>query len=166
MKAFKFKVTDNNVLFATLLALITSLIACVENNFAIILMTTISHFKRRLNLIQIVESFISRQGRVKRLRSEPRWERFGFVQREQVPDGTTYRQAGLAIVLGVSWCCGNYCLLAFVLWCGYCSVSFQSFVLRHWCPQHQETTIVLDIATTTFKNCREITSRAGFAHVR
>ena len=42
--------------------------------------------------------------------------------------------------MGVSWCCGNYCLLAFVLWCGYCSVSFQSFVLRHWCPQHQETT--------------------------
>ena len=41
---------------------------------------------------------------------------------------------------GVSWCCGNYCWLAFVLWCGYCSVSFQSFVLRHWCPQHQETT--------------------------
>ena len=40
---------------------------------------------------------------------------------------------------GVSWCCGNYCWLAFVLWCGYCSVSFQSFVLRHWCPQHQET---------------------------
>ena len=47
------------------------------------------------------------------------------------------------IKLGVSWCCGNYCLLAFVLWCGYCSVSFQSFVLRHWCPQHQETTIKL-----------------------
>ena len=46
--------------------------------------------------------------------------------------------------LGVSWCCGNYCLLAFVLWCGYCSVSFQSFVLRHWCPQHQETTWKLD----------------------
>ena len=43
-------------------------------------------------------------------------------------------------ISGVSWCCGNYCLLAFVLWCGYCSVSFQSFVLRHWCPQHQETT--------------------------
>ena len=42
--------------------------------------------------------------------------------------------------LGVSWCCGNYCWLAFVLWCGYCSVSFQSFELRHWCPQHQETT--------------------------
>ena len=47
---------------------------------------------------------------------------------------------------GVSWCCGNYCLLAFVLWCGYCSVSFQSFVLRHWCPQHQETT----------KNCGQV----------
>ena len=46
-------------------------------------------------------------------------------------------------ILGVSWCCGNYCLLAFVLWCGYCSVSFQSFVLRHWCPQHQETTEIL-----------------------
>ena len=42
--------------------------------------------------------------------------------------------------MGVSWCCGNYCWLAFVLLCGYCSVSFQSFVLRHWCPQHQETT--------------------------
>ena len=48
----------------------------------------------------------------------------------------------LFIISGVSWCCGNYCLLAFVLWCGYCSVSFQSFVLRHWCPQHQETTII------------------------
>ena len=44
---------------------------------------------------------------------------------------------------GVSWCCGNYCLLAFVLWCGYCSVSFQSFVLRHWCPQHQESTLFI-----------------------
>ena len=42
-------------------------------------------------------------------------------------------------ILGVSWCCRNYCLFVFVLWCGYCSVSFQSFVLRHWCPQHQET---------------------------
>ena len=46
-------------------------------------------------------------------------------------------------ILGVSWCCGNYCWLAFVLWCGYCSVSFQSFELRHWCPQHQETTQIL-----------------------
>ena len=56
------------------------------------------------------------------------------------------KQIGLhtRIITGVSWCCGNYCLLAFVLWCGYCSVSFQSFVLRHWCPQHQETTIITD----------------------
>ena len=57
---------------------------------------------------------------------------------------------------GVSWCCGNYCLLAFVLWCGYCSVSFQSFVLRHWCPQHQETT----------RNSRAVALRTLSTHVR
>ena len=33
--------------------------------------------------------------------------------------------------LGVSWCCGNYCWLSIVLWCGYCLVPFESFVLRH-----------------------------------
>ena len=33
--------------------------------------------------------------------------------------------------MGVSWCCGSHCWLVFVLWCGYCSVSFESFVLRH-----------------------------------
>ena len=33
MKTFKFKMADNNVLFATLLALVTSLIAWVEVNF-------------------------------------------------------------------------------------------------------------------------------------
>ena len=32
---------------------------------------------------------------------------------------------------GVSWCCGNHCWLAIVLWCGYCLLSFESFVLRH-----------------------------------
>ena len=53
---------------------------------------------------------------------------------------------------GVSWCCGNYCWLAFVLWCGYCSVSFQSFVLRHWCPQHQETTVFPAFCHTTFRH--------------
>ena len=53
---------------------------------------------------------------------------------------SSYHYVWLCQILGVSWCCGNYCWLAFVLWCGYCSVSFQSFVLRHWCPQHQETT--------------------------
>lgn len=28
-----------------------------------------------------------------------------------------------------SWCCGNHCWLAIVLWCGYCLESFQTFVL-------------------------------------
>ena len=32
---------------------------------------------------------------------------------------------------GFSWCCGNCCWLVIVLWCGYCSVSFHAFVLRH-----------------------------------
>ena len=45
--------------------------------------------------------------------------------------------------LGVSWCCGNHYWFAFVLWCGYCSVSFQSFVLRH-----------LVITPETDKTCR------------
>ena len=45
--------------------------------------------------------------------------------------------------LGVSWCCGNHHWFAFVLWCGYCSVSFQSFVLRH-----------LVITPETDKTCR------------
>ena len=58
-----------------------------------------------------------------------------------VPQDVRMVNTSLSINLGFSWCCGNYCLLAFVLWCGYCSVSFQSFVLRHWCPQHQETTL-------------------------
>ena len=58
-----------------------------------------------------------------------------------VPQDVRMVNTSLSINLGVSWCCGNYCLLAFVLWCGYCSVSFQSFVLRRWCPQHQETTL-------------------------
>ena len=34
-------------------------------------------------------------------------------------------------IVGVSWCCGSHCWLVFVLWCGYCSASFESFVLRH-----------------------------------
>ena len=37
----------------------------------------------------------------------------------------------LAGLPGVSWFCGDYCWFAFVLWCGYFSVSFQSVVLRH-----------------------------------
>ena len=68
-ETFKFKMADDNGLFATLLALIARLIACVEINFSI-LTTTISHFKRRLSLIQIVQSFsCRRRRRVKRLRS-------------------------------------------------------------------------------------------------
>ena len=57
---------DNNVLFAFLPPVIASLIDCVELNFAI-LTTTITHLKRRLNLIQIVECFSVRRGSVKRL---------------------------------------------------------------------------------------------------
>ena len=29
--------------------------------------------------------------------------------------------------LGVSWCCGHYCLLAFVLWCGYTLFKFRYY---------------------------------------
>ena len=61
MKTFKLKMK------ATMLpALIASLIACVEINFAI-LTTTIGHFK----FIEIVESLSSTRRRVKRLRSGP-----------------------------------------------------------------------------------------------
>ena len=60
--------------------------------------------------------------------------------------------------MGVSWCCGHYCLLAFVLWCGYCSVSFQSFVLRHWCPQHQETTLPIGNVRTNSVKCEAVTT--------
>ena len=43
---------------------------------------------------------------------------------------------------------GNYCWFAFVLWCGYCFLSFQSLVLRHFrdCAgrQYQATTNLSD----------------------
>lgn len=54
---------DNNDLFATLLALIASLVACVDINFSILTTTIISHFKTRFNIIrfnQIVEFFCLR----------------------------------------------------------------------------------------------------------
>ena len=38
---------------------------------------------------------------------------------------------GMVHYTGFSWCCGNYCWLAIVLWCGYCAVSFHAFVLCH-----------------------------------
>ena len=56
MKTFEFKMVEDNVLLAYLLAHIASLIASIE-----ILATTISHF------IQIVESFSSRPRHAKRL---------------------------------------------------------------------------------------------------
>lgn len=57
---------ENNVLFATSLAPIASLIECAGISL-VILTTTISHFKRRRNHIQIVESVSSRRRRAKRL---------------------------------------------------------------------------------------------------
>ena len=88
---------DNNVLFATSLALIASLVACVDINFPILTATIISHFKTRFNLIrfnQIVESFCLRQRRLKRLQFVLNLVKndYGFAQREQVPGGTTKRQ--------------------------------------------------------------------------
>lgn len=44
MKTFKMKMAGKNALFANLLALIASLIACIKINFAI-LAPKISHFK-------------------------------------------------------------------------------------------------------------------------
>ena len=61
-ETFKFKMADDNGLFATLLALITRLIAYVEI-ILFILTTTISHSKRRLSLIQIVKSLSCRRRR-------------------------------------------------------------------------------------------------------
>ena len=80
---------DNNVLFATSLALIASLVACVDINFSILTATIISHFKTRFNLIrfnQIVESFCLRQRRLKRLQFVLNLVKndYGFAQREQV----------------------------------------------------------------------------------
>ena len=94
MKTFKFKMADNNVLFATLLALIATLIVCVEINFAI-LTTTIYYFlRRRLNFIQIVGSYNTK----KQFRDEGVYhvfvlnlakDDFRFVQCKQMPGGTT-----------------------------------------------------------------------------
>lgn len=86
---------ESNVLFATSLAPIASLIERAG----------ISHFKRRRNHIQIMESFSSRRRRAKRLLLNfARQNDFGFVQRTQVPGGTAYMQAwlGLAIVLDIA----------------------------------------------------------------
>lgn len=41
---------------------------------------------------------------------------------------------------GVSWCCLLFLGVCLLLWCGYCSISFESFVLHHLVLQIQETT--------------------------
>ena len=89
---------------ATLLAFIASLVACVDINFSILTTTIISHFKTRFNLIrfnQIVESFCLRQRRLKRLQFDLNLVKndYGFAQREQVPGGTTNRQAWLLCLI-------------------------------------------------------------------
>jgi len=84
---------ENDVLFATSLAPIASLIECAGTS--LVILTTISHFKRRRNHIQIVESFSSRQ--MNFARQKRFWVR---------PAHTSARwdsvQAGLAIVLDIA----------------------------------------------------------------
>lgn len=47
----------------------------------------------KVNLIQFVKSCSTRRRRVKRLLLDIVKEDFGFVQREEVPGGTTYKEA-------------------------------------------------------------------------
>ena len=75
VKTLKLKMADNSVLFANLLALVASLMECIEINFSI-LTTTISHF------IQIVESFSSGRRGAKCLGFEPR-QRWFWVRPSQ-----------------------------------------------------------------------------------
>ena len=75
VKTLKLKMVDNSVLFAKLLALVASLMECIEINFAI-LTTTISHF------IQIVEYFSSGRRGAKYLGFEPR-QRWFWVRPSQ-----------------------------------------------------------------------------------
>lgn len=83
---------------------IASLIDCVELNFAI-LTTTITHLKRRLNLIQIVECFSVRRGSVKRASSDLNLVKDDFVEFWVRPAQTSVWwdnvRAGLAIVLDI-----------------------------------------------------------------
>ena len=93
MKTFKFKMADNNVLFATLLALIASLMACVEINFAILTTTKYHFLRRRLNFIHIVGSNnTKKQFRDEGVRSfvlNLAKDDFRFVQGKRMPGGTT-----------------------------------------------------------------------------
>ena len=90
---------DNNVLFATLRAFISSRPECAES---ILRMTaTITHFKRRLNLIQFVESHSSRQRRIKCLLLNHFKENFGVRPALKCAWWDNV-QAGPAIVLDIA----------------------------------------------------------------
>lgn len=93
---FKFKVADNNALFATLLALIVSLITCVKKSLLF--------WRQQLAISkedQNVETFSSRRMRKKRLSSEPLQRRF-WVRPGQTSVWWDNAQAGLAIVLDIA----------------------------------------------------------------
>jgi len=66
---------DNNVLFATLLVLIASLVACVDIKFSILTATIISHFKARFNLVRFNQMwnllFETKAPKTSSVRSEP-----------------------------------------------------------------------------------------------
>ena len=83
---------------------IASLIDCVELSFAI-LTTTITHLKRRLNLIQIEECFSVRRGSVQRASSDLNLVKDDFVEFWVRPAQTSVWwdnvRAGLAIVLDI-----------------------------------------------------------------
>lgn len=92
---------ENNVPFATSLAPIASLIECAGTSL-VILTTTISHFKRRRNHIQIVESVSSRRRRAKRLLLNfARQKRFSFRPAHTSAWWDSV-QADLAIVLDIA----------------------------------------------------------------
>lgn len=92
---------ENNVLFATSLAPIASLSECAGTSL-VILTTTISHFKRRRNHIQIVESVSSRRRRAKRLLLNfARQKRFS-IRPAKTSAWWDSVQADLAIVLDIA----------------------------------------------------------------
>ena len=51
--------------------------------------------------------------------------------RSTIPEKKWGTTVSLVFLRIISYCCGNHYWFAFVLWCGYRSLSFQSFVLRH-----------------------------------
>ena len=92
---------EKNVLFATSLVPIASLTECAGISL-VILTTKISHFKRRRNHIQIVESVSSRRRRAKRLLLNfARQKRF-WVRPARTSAWWDSVQAGLAIALDIA----------------------------------------------------------------